>query len=130
MRATPSFSVLLALLVGTAGGCDSPELLGPDAPQGIDGIALLGPQCPVQSAENPCPDQPHQASIEVWKVGGGSVTHVQSGADGRFRVGLRAGQYVLVPEEGDPFPTAGQREVTVAEGVYTSVTLNFDTGIR
>ena len=29
--------------------CDPSDLLGPDAAQGIEGVALLGPQCPVQS---------------------------------------------------------------------------------
>ena len=124
----PIFSLFFPLLLLTA--CSSADLLGPDALQGIDGLALRGPSCPVQNADNPCPDRPHQARIEVHSFGGGSVTSVESGEDGRFRVGLRPGRYMLVPESGDPFPRASEQEVVVAVGVYTEVTVSFDTGIR
>jgi hypothetical protein len=126
MRSARSLLLLLLSLTG----CSSADLLGPGVAQGIDGIALLGPQCPVQVPGNPCPDPPHQARIEIRSFGGGSVTSVQSGEDGRFRVGLRAGSYVLVPESGDPFPSASEQEVVVAVGVFTEVTVRFDTGIR
>ena len=33
--------------------CGPSELLGPDAAQGIEGIALLGPRCPVRSQQDP-----------------------------------------------------------------------------
>jgi hypothetical protein len=45
-------------------------------------------------------------------------------------VGLRPGRYMLVPESGDSFPRASEQEVVVAVGVYTEVTVSFDTGIR
>lgn len=45
-------------------------------------------------------------------------------------MGLRPGRYMLVPESGDPFPRASEQEVVVAVGVYTEVTVSFDTGIR
>jgi len=110
--------------------CGTDDFLGPQAAQGIAGIVLLGPQCPVQTLENPCPDLPYQAWINVRNSGGGFVTRIRSGEDGRFRVGLRPGLYVLDPMSGDPFPTAGDQEVEVEEGVYTEVTVSFDTGIR
>ena len=116
---------LLALLA-----CGPDDLLGPDARQGIDGIVLLGPQCPVESLEDPCPDLPYQAWITVRREDGANVTRIRSGEDGRFRVGLRPGLYLLDPESGNPFPVAGEQEVRVEEGVYTEVTVGFDTGIR
>lgn len=116
---------LLALMA-----CGSDDLLGPTAAQGIEGIVLLGPQCPVESLENPCPDLPYRAWIGVRNRNGDMVTRIQSGEDGRFRVGLRPGLYRLEPESGTPFPVAGEQEVWVEEGVYTAVTVNFDTGIR
>lgn len=119
------FAILLAL---TACGAD--DLLGPDAPQGIEGIVLLGPQCPVQSLEDPCPDLPYEAWIEVRRASGESVTRIRSAEDGRFRVGLRPGRYILDPESGNPFPIASELEVQVDEGVYAEVTVSFDTGIR
>jgi hypothetical protein len=118
----------IALTVSYA--CDASDLLGPDAPQGIEGIALLGPLCPVVSEADPCPDRPYQANIEIRTDGDQHVTRVRSGEDGRFRVGLKPGSYRLVPERGNPLPTASDQAVDVLEGVYTQVTVSFDTGIR
>jgi hypothetical protein len=121
-------ALLLLLLPLTA--CNSADLLGPGALHGIEGIALRGPTCPVHMPGDACADRPHQARIEIRSFGGGSVTSVRSGEDGRFRVGLRPGRYILVPESGDPFPNASEQEVVVMAGVYTQVTVSFDTGIR
>jgi len=120
--ATAAIAVLAA--------CGPTDLLGPEAAQGIEGLVLIGPQCPVQSLENPCPDLPYQAWIVVRGDGGEVVTRIQSGEDGRFRVGLRPGSYLLDPESGEPFPIAGPQEAEVVEGVYTEVVVSFDTGIR
>ncbi|MDH3269690.1 MAG: hypothetical protein OEN56_00065 [Gemmatimonadota bacterium] len=120
----------LVLLLALLGGCGASELLGPDALQGIEGIALRGPLCPVQSLENPCPDEPHQARVLIRTSGGQRVTEFSTGEDGRFKVGLKPGSYTLVPEPGDPFPIAQDLDVEVVAGVYTEVTLLFDTGIR
>lgn len=112
------------------GACGASELLGPGSPQGIEGLVLLGPMCPVASADDPCPDQPYEAWIEVRSAAGELVTGARSDEDGRFRVGLRAGSYVLVPLSGNPFPVAAEQEVAVHEGAYTDVVVSFDTGIR
>lgn len=120
-----------ALLVAFAVvGCGTDALLGPDAEQGVDGIALIGPQCPVQSESMPCPDLPHSATIEVVEAEGGWVTRIRSGSDGRFRVGLEPGNYRLLPLSGNPFPIASNVDVTVSAGRWSSVTIQFDTGIR
>lgn len=120
----------LSALLLTFAACGASDLLGPDAPQGIEGIVLLGPQCPAESLENPCPDLPYQAWINVRSRGGGTFARVLSGPDGRFRVGLRPGEYILDPESGHPFPVASDVEVGVERNVYTEVTVHFDTGIR
>ena len=120
----------LTVVFSLAAACGSDDLLGPDAPQGIDGLVLIGPQCPVQSEENPCPDLPYEATVDVRTQAGDLVTRVRSGSDGTFRIGLRAGSYRLVPESGDPFPVAQEQTVEVEAGIYASVTILFDTGIR
>lgn len=117
-------------LVGLC-ACGATELFDPEAAQGIEGVALLGPTCPVQTLENPCPDRPHQAWVTVrHAVSGAFVTRFQTGADGLFRVGLLAGSYTLDPEGGHPFPAVGPQDVDVLEGLFTEVVISFDTGIR
>lgn len=110
--------------------CGASELFVPDAAQGIEGVALRGPMCPVQSQNDPCPDQPHQAWVTVRLASGAFVTRFQTAEDGTFQVGLRAGRYTLDPESGHPFPIASQQSVEVLEGRFTDVLLSFDTGIR
>jgi hypothetical protein len=111
-------------------GCTGDVLLGPDAAQGIDGLVLLGPICPVQTEANPCPDQPYAATIVVEDEGGGRITTLHSGEDGRFRVGLAPGRYRLVPESGNPLPSAGEQDVEVPAGTWVDLTVGYDTGIR
>lgn len=110
--------------------CGVTELLGLGSPQGIEGLVLLGPMCPVMRVDDPCPDQPYEAWIEVRNARGELVTGVRSDENGQFRVGLRAGRYSLVPLSANPLPAAGEQEVLVEEGEYTEVVISFDTGIR
>jgi hypothetical protein len=106
----------------------SPFGLDPD--QGIEFLALLGPTCPVESQEAPCPDEPYRAWIQVRNVQGLLVTRIQTDEDGHARIGLAPGLYVVHPESGDPFPVASEQEVTVVRDHFTEVTVLFDTGIR
>jgi hypothetical protein len=125
MKAASLLAGLLALA-----SCGASDFLGPDAEQGIEGLVLLGPMCPVVRADDPCPDQPYQASIDVRRLGGELAGTVRSDEEGRFRVGLRPGDYVLEPRSGSPFPAAGPQVVPVEPGAYTDVVVSFDTGIR
>ena len=115
----------LALLAA----CGDTSLLGPDAAQGIDGLVLVGPQCPVQQDDVPCPDLALEATVEIW-TGGEFVTRVRSGIDGRFRVGLLPGSYELRPRSGNPFPSASPLDVEVEADVWAVVTIRYDSGIR
>lgn len=107
--------VIVACAKGPAASTDS----------GIRGRALLGPTCPVEHAESPCPDRPFAAEIEVLQ-GGDLVTTVTSGQDGRFSVSLPPGDYVL---QGGP-PTAKPVAVTVHAHEFSQVDVLFDSGIR
>ena len=121
--------ILLAVAAAVA-GCSDRGVIGLDADQGIEGLVLIGPQCPVASQQDPCPDLPYEATIQIRTFNGAPVTVVRSDAEGRFRVGLRVGRYTLVPENGNPFPIASEQSVVVVDGAYTSVTVSYDTGIR
>lgn len=122
-------SILLAATLAFA-GCSAGALLDPEAPQGIQGTVSLGPQCPVAIMADPCPDAPYEATLDIWDDGGSYITRIRSGPDGRFRVGLLAGSYVIEPESGTPFPYAGPLEVQVEAGRWTEVAVHYDTGIR
>lgn len=127
-RATST--LLVIVLTAVAGCAGTGALLGPEAAQGIDGLVLLGPMCPVQQAGDSCPDQPYQAWLDVLDSAGRQVTRIRSDASGHFRVGLAPGGYLVHPESGNPLPRASDEQVNVARGAYTSVTVTFDTGIR
>lgn len=123
-------SIIVGLTVALTLACDPGALLGPDAPQGIDGVALRGPVCPVVTQDEACEDQPHQAWIQILDGDGRRVARIRTDQEGRFRVGLVPGSYTLVPESGDPFPVASPQDVVVTAGVFTDVVVHFDTGIR
>ena len=123
-------SVLCLVLCVSLMACAAEDVVGTVAGQGIQGVVLLGPQCPVESLDDPCPDIPYQAWIDFRRLNGMPVARVQSGEDGRFRVDLPTGAYILAPESGTPFPIAADLKVAVAEGEFSEVTVNFDTGIR
>jgi hypothetical protein len=61
---------------------------------------------------------------------GNCVARVHAGADGRFSIRLRAGDYLLVPRNGKPFPRAKSQSVSVRRHRFTTVTIRFDSGIR
>lgn len=119
-------SLLLAALLAV--GCGDGSVLGPDAAQGIDGLALRGPLCPVAGPD--CPDEPYPARVRIFTLGGIPRASIQAGPDGRFVVGLAPGRYRVVGVSGDPFPTGEEVQVAVRAGEWTAVTLHFDTGIR
>lgn len=123
-------SIIVGLTALLVGACDPGALLGPGAPQGIVGMAMRGPICPVATQDEACDDQPYQARIEVMDSDGRRVARIRTDQEGRFRVGLVAGPYTLVPESGDPFPVASPQDVVVMAGVFTDVVVRFDTGIR
>lgn len=128
--AAPRTRSLLLTAAFLLAGCTAGSLLGPEAPQGVQGTVLIGPQCPVAIASDPCPDLPFEATLDIWDDGGSYITRVRSGPDGRFRVGLLAGDYLIEPESGTPFPWAGAIEVRVDDGRWSEVTVHYDTGIR
>jgi hypothetical protein len=123
-------ALLLLALTLAACGTDAPAT---DGESGIEGIALLGPQCPVERADSPCPDQPYpDAEIEIRDPNGDVVDTVTTDADGRFRVALEPGAYVLqgAADPSRQFPFSKPVDVTVTQGEFVEVVVPFDTGIR
>lgn len=126
MRRIPiALLLVLAACAGDGGGSA--------ADSGVEGIVLAGPQCPVNIEGTPCPDQPIDVEILVTDTSSGEqVTTVRSGEDGRFRIPLEPGTYLLrpVPDGYARPPVGAPKTVTVRAGEFAEVTLEVDTGIR
>jgi hypothetical protein len=121
-----AFLLVVLPLVAIAGSSDAQTR--PDS--GVRGLALYGPTCPVQRPGQTC-TRPYAAWITIRREPRGNVVaRVHAGTDGRFTVRLRAGDYLLVPRNGKPFPRARSASVTVRRHRFTSVTIRFESGIR
>jgi hypothetical protein len=97
---------------------------------GVQGEVRVGPVNPVEQpgVQN---DAPYAATLRIKKASGGKVVaETRSAADGSFRVALPPGDYILEPVNGDPLPVAQPQEFTVAAGRFTTVRVNYDSGIR
>jgi hypothetical protein len=97
---------------------------------GIEGTVTVGPMCPVMQEDVPCPDQPYQATLTVLTRSGKKVTQFQTDENGRFRVNLSAGDYVLHPESPNSLPFAADIPFTVNEHKFTQLEISYDSGIR
>jgi len=99
---------------------------------GIQGMVQVGPTCPVERINSPCPPHPLAATVVVRDGAGAEVARFTSGADGRFKVDLRPGTYGLTGLSigSSPMPRPIPTSVTVTQGAYTVVNIEYDSGIR
>ncbi|HSM70995.1 MAG TPA: carboxypeptidase-like regulatory domain-containing protein [Anaerolineales bacterium] len=118
------FSILLFLLSACSG------LETPPSDSGIEGQVFIGPMCPVVREGEECPDKPYQATLTITNPKGERIVQVQTDEEGRFRILLHAGEYVLHPESPSAYPFAGEQTVIVQKGQFTQVIVNYDSGIR
>ena len=81
-----------------------------------------------------CAPRTIRARLRIRRAGSaGPAVSVTSGLDGRFRISLHAGTYVVVAlaRAGSPFPRPpAASRVKVDAGRFTLVTITYDTGIR
>ena len=120
-------ALLLAVVLAGCGG-SSPA----SPPSGVQGIVLVSPTCPVERLNSPCPPRPIAVTIVVDDSQGTEVARGQSGGDGRFKIDVRPGTYTLsgLNVNHSPLPRPIPKTITVAQGSYTNVTLEYDSGIR
>ena len=97
---------------------------------GIEGQVLIGPMCPVVQEGQECPDQPYQATLTIQSRTGIQILQFQTDEEGRFRVPLAPGEYVLHPESPNGIPSAGDQTFLVETGRYTQLSVSYDSGIR
>ncbi len=98
---------------------------------GIYGQVTVGPTCPVQQVNNPCPDKPYQATLTVLTTTDHSkVIQFQTDANGNFRVALAPGEYILHPESPNFLPRGRDQNFTVSPHEFVQVNVSYDSGIR
>ena len=104
----------------------------PPAGSGVRGVVTLGPLCPVQREDWPCPDRPFVATLVLRDASGSEVDRVTSGLDGSYQLAAAPGAYVLDPQrvDGQLLPHAGPIDATVEAGAWTTVDVAYDSGIR
>lgn len=97
---------------------------------GVEGQVFIGPMCPVVQEGQECPDQPYQATLTVLSLTGREIVQVQTDEQGRFKIPLAPGEYILHPESPNMIPFASEQTVVVAAGKFTQMIVNYDSGIR
>ena len=97
---------------------------------GIEGQVLVGPVCPMVQVGQECPDQPYQAILTVNSLEGERIVQIQTDEEGKFRIPLEPGDYILHPESPNTLPFAKEQTLSVEEGKFTEVIVNYDSGIR
>lgn len=119
-------SIVMTLVIAACGA----QATQPGA--GIQGIVEVGPTCPVERINSPCPPHPLAATVVVRDASGAEVTRFHSGSDGHFRVDLQPGTYAIVGlTTGSSFlPRPIATTATVVAGTYTTVNVQYDSGIR
>ena len=102
------------------------------AGSGVRGVVTLGPLCPVQREDQPCPDRAFVATLVLRDASGSELDRVTSGVDGSYQIAAAPGVYVLDPQplDGRPLPHVGPIDVAVEAGAWTTVDVAYDSGIR
>jgi hypothetical protein len=97
---------------------------------GVKGEVRIGPLNPVEQpgVENTAP---YSAKLTVNSVPDDEMAaETTSDEDGSYLIYLSPGNYILLPENGDPLPVAESQVFTVAPGRFTTVNVAYDSGIR
>jgi len=120
--------MLIAAVVLLLTGCGTQSPAGA-TDSGISGTVLLGPTCPVETVDEPCPDQPAAGVVVLVTARGGDpvVARTSTDEDGRFRVAVAPGRYEITAEAG---MFCKPMEVEVPEADFVSIVVACDTGIR
>ena len=126
----------IALAVSFLAGCGEDADTGSTRDQsGVVGVVRLGPQCPLESEDDPCTDQPAVgARVTVARripgdsrAAGEVVARATTDADGTFRVAVAPGNYVVTADAG---MSCELMDARVTAGAYSKVDVPCDTGIR
>ena len=126
--------LLTALVMAPFTGC-ADQGQATHVTSGVTGQVLLGPRCPVEMAGDPCPDQPAagaRVTVTVQLAGelnpdGEVVARTTTDAEGRYRVAVPPGRYVVTADAGMSCELVA---TPVAASSYAKADIPCDTGIR
>lgn len=126
--------VSISVLANSSGGHglprDSASSTTRERDSGINGEVRIGPTCPVERPGKVC-ERPYRATITIRREPRRTlVARVQSSAEGRFRIPLAPGRYLLLPHNGRAYPRSAPQIATVHSHRYTAVLISYDSGIR
>jgi hypothetical protein len=132
MRVGGAFTLAAGILVLAGCGDQGPAAT---TQSGVTGLVHLGPQCPVETAGDPCEDQP-AANVTVTLseqipgdsyAAGDIVARATTEADGTYRIAIAPGDYVVTADAG---MSCELMDARVTGGAYSKVDIPCDTGIR
>ena len=132
MRGSGIVTVAAGILV--LAGCGD-EVPATKAQSGVTGVVRVGPQCPVETADDPCPDQP-AANVTVTvseQIPGDSyaagevVARATTNAAGKYHIVVAPGDYVVTADAG---MSCELMDARVTIGAYAVVDIPCDSGIR
>jgi hypothetical protein len=118
-----------SMLIRVRGG----ETVTAQGESGIEGQAVVSPARPGPTREGEPDTAPYKTSLTLSSASDGrEIRQLETGSDGRFRVVLPPGIYKIGPaaRAGRFFPRAGEQTVTVVQGRFAHVTIEFDSGMR
>ena len=122
-------ALAIAMLLGACGSTSDSGGSGPG--QGIQGHVSIGPMCPVERADSPCPNQPVQAVVTALKRVGDAAGSVRTSDTGAYFLRLDPGTYLVYAHEvGDNPPLSKLERVTVGTNQVIKLDLVIDSGIR
>lgn len=97
---------------------------------GVEGQVTIGPTCPVEQLNDPCPDKPFQATLAVLDTHGKKVMQFQTDASGYYHMALTPGNYLMHPESPGVMPHASEQPFIVQADQFTTLDIVYDSGIR
>jgi hypothetical protein len=101
-----------------------------DGGSGIEGQVSIGPGCPAPTGPDPvCAARLSALTVSILDEGGQTVQQLEPDANGRSRLPLPPGSYVVHPGLG-PWINAPEQATVVTSGQFTRVRVVYESGIR